>query len=42
VPPAEPAPTPAAAPADDGAVDPKATQLIHKLDQALAGDGHLL
>jgi len=39
-PPAEPAP--AAAPADDGAVDPKAAQLIHKLDQALAGDGHLL
>jgi len=41
-PPAEPAPTPAAAPVDDGAVDPKAAQLIHKLDQALAGDGHLL
>ncbi len=39
-PPAEPAP--AAAPADDAAVDPKAAQLIHKLDQALAGDGHLL
>ncbi|QRF55209.1 cell division protein ZapA [Variovorax paradoxus] len=39
-PPAEPAPAPA--PVDDGAVDPKAAQLIHKLDQALAGDGHLL
>ncbi|WP_431509145.1 cell division protein ZapA [Variovorax sp. DAIF25] len=41
-PPAEPTTAPAAAPADDGAVDPKAAQLIHKLDQALAGDGHLL
>ena len=39
---AVPAPAPAAAPVDDGAIDPKAAQLIHKLDQALAGDGHLL
>ncbi|MDH6594635.1 cell division protein ZapA [Variovorax sp. TBS-050B] len=39
---AAPAPAPeAAAPADDDA-DAKATQLIHKLDQALAGDDHLL
>ncbi|MGJ7603710.1 cell division protein ZapA [Variovorax sp. LT1R20] len=38
--------TPAAAPApttaEPGEVDAKATQLIQKLDQALAGDGHLL
>jgi len=38
---------PAAAPAstassDDGGTDPKAAQLIQRLDQALAGDGHLL
>jgi len=31
-----------AATADSGDVDPKAAQLIQRLDQALAGDGHLL
>jgi len=42
---AAPAPEPAAPAAGNGAdeaVDPKAAQLIQKLDQALAGDGHLL
>ncbi|SEL62886.1 cell division protein ZapA [Variovorax sp. YR750] len=34
-------PTPAAAP-DTTETDPKAAQLIQRLDQALAGDGHLL
>lgn len=38
VPPAEAA---TAAP-DSAEADPKATQLIQRLDQALAGDGHLL
>jgi len=33
------APAPAA---DAGEADAKAAQLIHKLDQALAGDDHLL
>ncbi|MBJ2158145.1 cell division protein ZapA [Variovorax sp. IB41] len=33
---------PAPATAEPGEVDAKATQLIQKLDQALAGDGHLL
>lgn len=37
---------PAAATTDDptatGEADPKAAQLIQRLDQALAGDGHLL
>ncbi|WP_418116639.1 cell division protein ZapA [Variovorax sp. 375MFSha3.1] len=36
------APAPAAAPADTTETDPKAAQLIQRLDQALAGDGHLL
>ncbi|EJL78757.1 cell division protein ZapA [Variovorax sp. Varisp85] len=31
-----------AATADSGDADPKAAQLIQRLDQALAGDGHLL
>ncbi|WP_395316269.1 cell division protein ZapA [Variovorax sp. UC74_104] len=35
------APAPAAAP-DTTETDPKAAQLIQRLDQALAGDGHLL
>ena len=33
---------PAPATTEPGEVDAKATQLIQKLDQALAGDGHLL
>ncbi|MET3494936.1 cell division protein ZapA [Variovorax boronicumulans] len=38
------APAPSAAPAasEPGEADAKAAQLIQKLDQALAGDGHLL
>ncbi len=36
------APAAAADPEASGAADPKATQLIQRLDQALAGDGHLL
>jgi cell division protein ZapA len=40
------APAPAAATSDDasasGEADPKSAQLIQRLDQALAGDGHLL
>jgi len=36
------APAPAAAAADTTETDPKAAQLIQRLDQALAGDGHLL
>ena len=38
------APAPSAAPAasEPGEADVKAAQLIQKLDQALAGDGHLL
>jgi len=40
---AAPASAPAAAAAaESGEVDPKAAQLIQKLDQALAGDDHLL
>jgi len=48
---AAPAPAPAAAaapvaagtsPSDAGLDDSQAAQLIHRLDQALAGDGHLL
>ncbi|MDL9998233.1 cell division protein ZapA [Variovorax sp. J22P240] len=40
---AAPAPAPAAAAdADAGPDDPRASQLIQRLDQALAGDGHLL
>jgi len=40
---AAPAAAPAAAAAaESGEVDPKAAQLIQKLDQALAGDDHLL
>jgi len=40
-PPAPPAP-PAAAASDPAADDARAAQLIQRLDQALAGDGHLL
>lgn len=36
------APAAPAAPADTTDTDPKAVQLIQRLDQALAGDGHLL
>ena len=36
------APTPAAAPGAGDIDDPRAAQLIQRLDQALAGDGHLL
>ena len=36
------APAAPAAPADTTETDPKAAQLIQRLDQALAGDGHLL
>jgi cell division protein ZapA len=36
------APAPVAAAADTTETDPKAGQLIQRLDQALAGDGHLL
>ncbi|MEJ7686483.1 MAG: cell division protein ZapA [Telluria sp.] len=39
---AAPAPEPAADAADAAAEDPRAAQLIQRLDQALAGDGHLL
>ena len=40
---AQPALAPAqTAAADSPADDPRATQLIQRLDQALAGDGHLL
>ncbi|MDP9893907.1 cell division protein ZapA [Variovorax boronicumulans] len=39
---AAPAATPAPAATEPGEVDAKAAQLIQKLDQALAGDGHLL
>ena len=43
--PAAPAPAAAATTGDasaTGEADPKAAQLIQRLDQALAGDGHLL
>lgn len=36
------APAPAADATDTAEPDPKAAQLIQRLDQALAGDGHLL
>lgn len=36
------APAPAAEATDTTETDPKAAQLIQRLDQALAGDGHLL
>jgi cell division protein ZapA len=36
------APAPAADANDTAEPDPKAAQLIQRLDQALAGDGHLL
>jgi cell division protein ZapA len=36
------APAPAAAPGTSDADDARAAQLIQRLDQALAGDGHLL
>jgi cell division protein ZapA len=40
---AAPVPAPAAAPAADAAEDDaRAAQLVQRLDQALAGDGHLL
>ncbi|QNK67888.1 cell division protein ZapA [Variovorax sp. PAMC26660] len=40
---AAPAPAPASTAATQaGEADPKAAQLIQRLDQALAGDGHLL
>ncbi|MGF6346223.1 cell division protein ZapA [Variovorax sp. W2I14] len=39
---AAPAAAPAPATTEPGEVDAKAAQLIQKLDQALAGDGHLL
>lgn len=40
---AAPAPAPASTvAAEAGEADPKAAQLIQRLDQALAGDGHLL
>ncbi|MGJ7526604.1 cell division protein ZapA [Variovorax sp. GB1P17] len=40
---AAPAPAPASTAATQaGETDPKAAQLIQRLDQALAGDGHLL
>ena len=40
---AAPAPAPAAAPRADAAEDDtRAAQLVQRLDQALAGDGHLL
>lgn len=40
---AAPAPAPASTVATPaGETDPKAAQLIQRLDQALAGDGHLL
>ncbi|MCR6475611.1 cell division protein ZapA [Variovorax sp. ZS18.2.2] len=39
---AAPAAAPAPTTAEPGEVDAKAAQLIQKLDQALAGDGHLL
>lgn len=37
-----PPPAPAAAPADTAEDDARAAQLVQRLDQALAGDGHLL
>ena len=39
---AAPAAAPASTTAESGEADPKAAQLIQRLDQALAGDGHLL
>ncbi|SFP44314.1 cell division protein ZapA [Variovorax sp. 770b2] len=39
---AAPAAAPVRATTEPGEVDAKAAQLIQKLDQALAGDGHLL
>ncbi|MDQ0011748.1 cell division protein ZapA [Variovorax boronicumulans] len=39
---AAPAAAPASTTTEPGEVDAKAAQLIQKLDQALAGDGHLL
>jgi len=39
---AAPAPVAAASSAEGGDADAKAAQLIQKLDQALAGDDHLL
>ncbi|MDM0067924.1 cell division protein ZapA [Variovorax sp. J31P207] len=37
-----PPPAPAAAPAGSAEDDARAAQLVQRLDQALAGDGHLL
>ncbi|SCK53264.1 cell division protein ZapA [Variovorax sp. HW608] len=39
---AAPPPAPPAAPSDPTADDARAVQLVQRLDQALAGDGHLL
>ena len=39
---AAPPPAPPAAPSDASADDARAAHLIQRLDQALAGDGHLL
>jgi cell division protein ZapA len=39
---AAPLAAPAATATEPGETDPKAAQLIQRLDQALAGDGHLL
>ena len=39
---AAPPPAPPAAPSDPSADDARAAQLVQRLDQALAGDGHLL
>ncbi len=41
-PPPAPAPIPVAAPGASDVDDARAAQLIQRLDQALAGDGHLL
>ena len=40
--PAAPASGPAAESSDADATDPRLSQLLHRLDGALAGDGHLL
>jgi cell division protein ZapA len=37
-----PAPSPSSAPAASDESDPRLSQLLHRLDSALAGDGHLL
>jgi cell division protein ZapA len=40
--PAPAVPAPSTGAGDDDAAEARAAQLIHRLDQALAGDGHLL